>query len=382
VNNILLLFHCKSDAGYAIDSLVASFTQMAQRLVASDKNIHVSFTALNGHSGVNNLEKYKNLVQINPFSRDSLHLEYIENYVRVHKIDVVFGFDQPVRQPSYKYFRAGGVKKIISYWGAPMSSVNTGIKLKLKQLEVLLSRDGPDHYIFESKQMAISAYKGRGVPENKVSIVYLGVDNNKFRPAKNDSYYAHDTFNIPSERKIIYYSGHMEERKGVAVLMQAARRLYEHHNRSDFHFLLLGNQAGEETPFINSLDNSGTVNHVTFGGYRNDVEKIIPSCYLGTIASTGWDSFTMSSLEMAACGLPLIVSNLQGLTETVDENKTGFLFKAGDHVELSAHIINLLSNPELRNKMSEQSVMRINSGFTKDQQINHLAETVKQVTSA
>jgi glycosyltransferase involved in cell wall biosynthesis len=98
----------------------------------------------------------------------------------------------------------------------------------------------------------------------------------------------HDIFTIPADRKIIYYSGHMEERKGVAVLMHAARDLYDRHGRRDFHFLILGNREGEEQRFLDMLKDTGAWDHVTFGGYRKDFEQILPGCYLGAIASTGW----------------------------------------------------------------------------------------------
>ena len=57
----------------------------------------------------------------------------------------------------------------------------------------------------------------------------------------------------------------------------------------------------------------------------DDLSRIFPCCYAGVIASTGWDSFTVSSLEMASSGLPLVVSNLQGLSESIEADVTGFL---------------------------------------------------------
>ena len=305
----------------------------------------------------------------------------IEKYVKKNNIDVVFGFDQPVSRPSYKYLRRGGVKIIISYWGAPMSSINTGLKLKLKQLQVALTPNSPDHYIFESEAMAQSAYLGRGIPKNKVSIVYLGVNTEKFKPANTENFYSHDTFNIVKDRRILFYSGHMETRKGVGVLVNAAKHLYNHHNKRDFHFLILGNKGNEDKQYLEMLADDGARDHVTFGGYRNDIEKIMPSCYLGIIASTGWDSFTMSSLEMAASGLPLLVSNLQGLAETIDEGKTGYSFEPGNHIELSELIISMLNDYESRNFMGQNARKRILSKFTVQIQIERLVTLVMQTTT-
>jgi len=381
MNSILIMFHLESSAGYAMDNLLPVFVQMAEALVGQREKIHISFTRLDGGAYNKLLDGFEQLIEFDPASKRKSQHAFIENYVRQHAIDVVFGFDQLVWQPSYKYLRKGGVRKIVSYQGAPMSGLNKGIKLILKKLEVWLTLGSPDHFIFESQAMAKTAYQGRGIAKNKIDIVYLGVDEVRFKPANEGSGYAYETFGIPSDRKIIYYSGHMEERKGVAVLIRAAIHLYEHHGRRDFHFLILGNKNGQERQFLKLLGESGAGNHVTFGGYRHDIEKILPGCFMGAIASTGWDSFTVSSLEVAACGLPLAVSNLQGLIETIEEGKTGFTFNTGDHEALGSHIITLLENPVIRNTMGSSARKRILAGYTRTMQIEHLVKVMQKVAS-
>lgn len=368
-------------AGYAIDSLCSTFIQMAQKLVPDRDKIHVSFTRVGDSARSENLADFDHIIEFNLASRDGLQHKFIAEYIKKHQIDVVFGFDMPVWQPSYKHIRRAGVKTIVSYQGAPMSGLNKGLKLKLKKLQMMLISDSPDHYIFESQAMAETAYLGRGIPASKVSIIHLGIDAEKFKPRDNDATYTYKLFNIPENRKIIYYSGHMSKRKGVDVLVKAAKHLYKHHNRRDFHFLMLGNKDGEEQRYLDMLDGSGASDHVTFGGYKNGIEKIIPSCYLGAIASTGWDSFTLSSVEIAACGLPLLVSNLQGLTETIDEGKTGHSFEPGNYKELSGLIISLLDNHGARNLMGENARKRILSGFTVQNQLEGLVLLMKQLTN-
>ena len=376
---ILIIYHCESNSGYAIDSLFLTFFDMARALVKEKKDIHISFTKLNGQIRNEISNELLNFLEYDPSSKDKQQHVFIEKYIKKHHIDVVFGFDQPVSQCSYKYFRRAGVKKIISYLGAPMSILNRGLKLKLKHLEVWLMYNSPDHYIYESIAMAKTAYQGRGIPKRKTSVVYLGVDTSKFKPDASKLYYAHDVFNIHRTRKIIYYSGHMEERKGVAVLVKAARQIYEYYDRRDFHLLLLGNQEGQEQVYLKLLEDTGAKDHVTFGGYRNDLEKIAPSCFVGVIASTGWDSFTMSSLEMTASGLPLIVSNLQGLIETIEEGKTGMSFEPGNYKRLAHHIVSLLDDPNRRDVMGKNSRDRTISHFSKEYQVDKLVSVVKSV---
>lgn len=380
MNEIMIMFHVPIGTGYAINNLCSTFMQMAYALVQNKNQIHVSFTHIGDNPLNKELSEINNIIEFNPWTTNYDEIVFIKKYLVTHNINIVFGFDIPVWLPIYKVFRRSGVRTLVSYQGAPMSSLNSGLILKLKKLQVLLLPDSPDHYIFESEAMAKTAYLGRGISRKKVSVISLGVDSDKYKPVAGFSDYPHEQFLIPENRKIIYYSGHMEKRKGVDVLINAAKHLYNYHNRKDFHFLILGNKEGEELIYLEMLNGDGASAHVTFGGYRNDVEKIIPACYLGVIASTGWDSFTLSSIEIASCGLPLLVSNLQGLIETIDEGKTGLSFQPGDHKELSAHIVSLLEDKESRNIMGRNARERVLCKFTVQKQIEQLILLMKRVT--
>ncbi|CBL45112.1 Glycosyl transferase, group 1 [gamma proteobacterium HdN1] len=377
---ILVMIHCPSNTGYAIATLEAAFFKMAEALVGNDHSkIHFSYSDLNAGAPKSLPESFTNVIAFDPASTQPEDGERIKGYIQANQIDVVFGFDQPVRRPMYPYLRAGGVRKFISYWGAPMSSLNTGLKLLAKRVEVCLSRSGPDHYIFESKGMQQTAVYGRGIAAHNTSVTYIGIDPDQYfpEPAKKD--YVYDTIQIPRDRKVFIFTGHMEERKGVRILIEAAKYLIEHQHRRDFHLLILGNINGQEARFLQMLEGSEAAQHVTFGGYRNDIKYLLKGCYAGLIASIGWDSFTCSSLEMAASGMPLIVSDLIGLNETVENGVTGFLFPTGDAQALAGKMEHLLQNQSLRNQLGEAARDRVLKKFTTAIQLANLIETVRTV---
>jgi len=81
----------------------------------------------------------------------------------------------------------------------------------------------------------------------------------------------------------------------------------------------------------------------------------------------------MSSLEMQACGLPVLASDLQGTPETVDDGVSGIVTRAGDPQELAAAIAALIDDPEGRMQMSVAARRRIEEGFTRAHQIAKLA---------
>lgn len=379
MKGILVFFHCVANTGYAIAPLERVFYRMAQELVPSG-NIHFAYPRFKGEHPAFLPVGFPNVIELDATWTDWTRLATLSEYIRKHNIEIAFGFDQPLRRPVYKALRQGGVRRIISYWGAPMGSINPLWKRILKRIDVELAAHRPDHFILESQAMARTATHGRCIPASDVSVVYLGVDAERFRPAPQPSFYAHDVFGIPHSQKIVYFSGHMEQRKGVHVIVQAAVELVAHRGRSDVHFVILGNRNGEEQRFAALYQDTAAARAIVFGGYRTDVERIVPSCYVGTIASTGWDSFTMSSLEIAASGLPLVVSDLQGLRETVAPDETGYVFPPGDYVALADRLEVLLDDVPLRTRMGNAARARVLAGFTIDKQIASLARIVRGVS--
>lgn len=375
---MLIFFHCESNPGYAAASHELSFYKMARRLVGSSENIHFSYRTLEDGLSPTLPKDLVNVIHFDAESRDPEHLRAIEDYVRRHNIKIAFGFDQPVRRPSHRYLRRGGVKHIVSYWGAPMSSINHGLKLALKKVYVRLFPHRPDHFIFQSEGMRFTATHGQGIPLRCTSVVRTGIDTERFSPPRGKDYYAHDEFGIPRERRIVFFSGHMEDRKGVDVIVRTAVHMVENLGRRDVHFLLLGNRNGQEKNFLPLYRKSPAADFITFGGYRNDVPRLLKSCSIGQIASTVWDSFPMSSIEMAACGLPLVVSDLPGLREAVTPD-TGFRYPVGNHEAAAEHLVTLLDDELLRQRMGGMGRQRVLESFSVAQQISGMEAVVRQV---
>ncbi|HET9947608.1 MAG TPA: hypothetical protein VFQ22_01660, partial [Longimicrobiales bacterium] len=96
---LLVVMHCQPETGYAIGPLERAFLRVGTGLVGPD---HVHFV----YPGQDPVQA-----------------------VREHGIDHVLGFDMPVQAPGLAAMRREGAKRVVAYWGAPMSSINRGPKL-------------------------------------------------------------------------------------------------------------------------------------------------------------------------------------------------------------------------------------------------------------
>jgi glycosyltransferase involved in cell wall biosynthesis len=372
---VLIYFHCPSDSGFAISRLEKVFFRMAVALTGDAQRVHFAYSKILPNSTFSELP-LGSTFELDPRASDTRTLGEIKEAVQSRSIVLALGFDQQPGLPIYRVLRAAGVARILSYWGAPMSSINSGWRLALKRLQVRLLRSTPDHYIFESESMRRTATHGRGVAGARTSVVYLGVDCEQFKPAAARSTYAHEVFSIPHDAHIIFYSGHMEPRKGIAVLLRTAR-LIAASGRKDIYFLLLGNRPGEIDQYRDIYAGTPAEKQVVFGGYRSDIALLMQSAAVGVIASTGWDSFTRSAVEMSATGLPLLVSRLQGLQETIEEGETGFSFSPGEEEQLSRLVVRLVDDEPLRVRLGAAARARSVRSFSEDRQVESLVRIAR-----
>jgi glycosyltransferase involved in cell wall biosynthesis len=200
-----------------------------------------------------------------------------------------------------------------------------------------------------------------------VDVVPLGVDIDKFKPAASD--YAQRAFDLPSERRIVIFTGHCHPRKGIGTLIDAAIELLHARRRNDLAFLFCGNRGDESRQYEVKYENLEIAPWIRFLGYRSDVLEILQSSFCGVLPSTGWDSFTMSSVEMAATGLPIVASRLQGLEEAVVHETTGLLFEPGNSKALADSIERLANDPSLAARYGSNGRTRCE---------NELSTTVQQ----
>ncbi|HEY6527937.1 MAG TPA: glycosyltransferase family 4 protein [Cellvibrionaceae bacterium] len=364
-SQILLMFHCQQFTGYAIGVLEQAFKEAAYQAGFKEENIFWCFSQIIKPAPRTFECEYKN----------SSHASTLDAFLTKHNIQIALAFDLGYPAVASAILKKHGVK-IISYWGASMSSLNNGLVLLGKKIEWLLRADKPDYFIFESEAMRRTATNGRGIPYLKTCVIPLGVDTEKFFPDYENYFYAHEKLNIPANSKIIFYSGHMEERKGVRVIMHAAIKLFDADPTLPIHFVICGNKDGEEQTFLTIIKQTSAQEHVTFAGYRTDINQLMRSSSIGVIASTGWDSFTMSSVEMMSSGLPLIVSNLQGLAETIDSGTNGLLLTPGNADELAQKIALLTSDDLLRQRFSLNSRKRALELFSKNEQIKRISHSI------
>jgi glycosyltransferase involved in cell wall biosynthesis len=113
------------------------------------------------------------------------------------------------------------------------------------------------------------------------------------------------------------------------------------------HILLLVGDGERREDLKQLVERENLTERVNFLGIRTDVYPLIKMCDI-SILSSHWEGFGLSAVESMACETPLIVSDVEGLSEVVGDG--ALLFERGNENELVGLITKLLNDQELKQR--------------------------------
>lgn len=220
-----------------------------------------------------------------------------------------------------------------------------------------------DRIITVSNRM-MGQVKRLGAGEEKIRVVYNGVDSSKFDVHYDDSH-PHALFK--RGRKVVLFLGRLTEQKGPVQFLHAAKKVLE--EKKDVLFVMAG--SGELQPLlINLAIDLGIIDNVMFLGYVSDEDqkKLYAVSDVYVMPSTS-EPFGITALEAMSSGTPIIISRTAGVGEVV---KTALRVDFWDINGMASKITAVLSYPSLRRVMSRLELSEVRSltwGKTADETI-------------
>jgi len=194
---------------------------------------------------------------------------------------------------------------------------------------------------------SVRAAVGFGVDEKKVKLISHGVDLKVFRPVEKRKEFKKD-LHLPDSHQVVISSRNLEPIYDVGTLIRAVP--YVIYKCPNTCFLIVGD--GTLRHQLEELACKLGVNeYVRFVGAISNEEMpkflALSDIYVSTSLS---DTRSVSLLEAMACGLPVVVTDLEGNRECVEDGVNGFLFPKGDFRMLTEKIVYLLGDKDIRRK--------------------------------
>ena len=101
---------------------------------------------------------------------------------------------------------------------------------------------------------------------------------------------------------------------------------------------------------------------VRFLGLRKDVARLLPGADLFLLTSVS-EGIPLTVIEAMAAGLPVVATDVGGMSEVVADGSTGLLAPARDDAALAERILRLAGDPELRRRMGAAGRARAKDRF-------------------
>ena len=204
-----------------------------------------------------------------------------------------------------------------------------------------------------------------------IRVIPFGIDSEIFKPMEIKSHFNENDLVIGTIKSI-------EKQYGTEYLVRAFKKVKENNPDIPLKLLIVG--RGSLTNYIKQLANDlGIESDVKITGLVSydkipDYHRMLDIYVAVSIE----ESFGVAILEASACEIPVIVSNVGGLPEVVDNNVTGFIVPHSS-VEPLAEKIELLFDEDLRKKFGKAGRERVIKHFNWDDNLEQMINNYKEV---
>lgn len=194
-----------------------------------------------------------------------------------------------------------------------------------------------------------------GVPESRMSVVPVGVDESVFRPL--------GTPRVPGRLMVTTSSD--VPMKGLIPLLEALAKVRT--ERPDAHLVVIGKmREGSRVPA--ALDRLGLVEgeavRFVSGVPDEEIVRLYSEAELAVVPSL-YEGFSLPAIEAMACGTPLVATTGGAIPEVVGaDGDTALLVRPGDAGELAAALLRGLGDRELRERLGGAGRRRVLERFT------------------
>ena len=177
------------------------------------------------------------------------------------------------------------------------------------------------------------------------TIIYLGTDTNKFKPAENKEE-AKRKINIAPENKVIGFSGRIGREKDLKTLYRAFLRLESKY--PNIILLIVGKGLKHQEEFFKKRKNiiiTGPVNNVVPYLQAMDI-YVLPSLT---------ETSSLSTMEAMSCSLPVLSTKVGYVQKYIKEKVNGMFFPKQNSFVLSLKLSWLLENKKLREMLGRNA---------------------------
>ncbi len=316
-----------------INGLTNHVYTLSQQLIQQKNDVFViTFPNKNNIKEINGIKIIQSKGQDIHYLRELSILlsgeKLLENLVKKENIDIIHAHSiYPQGKIATKIGKKYNIPTYITCHGPDFDKF---YKLPFFKQQINQILDKSDNILAVSQNLADKIKKTniKNIKE-KTSLHLNSIDINKFKE-----------INHPNNKNepIVIFVGILYKRKNAKLLLDAKKQ-----SKTNYKLIIVGD--GPERNKLEKKVQKEKIDNVTFMGFRNDVENILPYADLFVLPSTQ-EAFGIVFIEALACGLPVIGCDDGGAKDIINDD-VGLLIKPNNISSLANAIDRILSDEKL-----------------------------------
>lgn len=194
-----------------------------------------------------------------------------------------------------------------------------------------------DRFVSPSIFMKEKMMEG-GFPENKIDVLpnFITLDHKVDEVVLNTK-----------EEKSYCYIGRLAEEKGVELLLEVASRL-------EYKLYIAGSGPllPSLMPYFEKYKNIIYLRQLS----RSEVKELLQKVAFSVIPSVWYENNPLSVIESLCLGTPVLGANMGGIPELIAEGENGYLFEAGNMIDLQDKIKQCFSTKFDNNTIASKAI--------------------------
>ena len=237
-----------------------------------------------------------------------------------------------------------------------------------------LSSQWKDIIIVNSESDKKIALKYRICPEEKIKVIYNGIDADKidFLPKEKAiriliKNYKLQITNYKQNTKhkaqtiVIGTIANFYKTKGLEYLIETARVINIKYQISNIKYIIIGD-GSQKSKLENLIKKYRLENYLFLVGQIPEASKYLKAFDIFILPSVK-EGMPWTILEAMAAGLPIIATNVGGVPETIENGKNGVLVEPKNAKELAKAILKLIKNKSLGNSLAKRAKQTVEEKF-------------------
>lgn len=222
--------------------------------------------------------------------------------------------------------------------------------------------------------------KDKGVPEDKITVIYNWVDEQAVIDIPRDKNVLFDRYHLDRSKFYVTYNGNIGLTQNMDMLLEVAKAL---EGNEDIQFVLVGNGAYLEQ--VKQIIKDKNVQNVTLLPFQ-PYEEISYVFSLGDVSlviskpGVGANSVPSKTWSIMSASRPVLANfDENELKSIIEENNCGIFTKAGDKSAFTEAIMKLYNDREMCKEMGRNGRRFVMNNLTKEVGTKKYVDVIKTV---